>query len=197
LLLAETDWGVFGATVALVLTTGGLVLATLSLVGEQRLTRRVLEATIDEARLARALNVRPHLGLDIEMVDPLFGEVAIKNLGQDSAFDVVLDIAFEPMGERRPWRAPTFAPDEVHLFHFPASVVGMRNAANAGLIVTVTGTYRDLYDESFTIDQSVDIAAWWGTVEAAEEQFPRALVVNALKKIAKAIRDRPERAGSG
>lgn len=60
--------------------------------------------------------------LDVDMLGPTFGFVAIKNLGPGTALHVDLVLNFDPLGQAMAWNEPVFVPGELHHFFMPEQI---------------------------------------------------------------------------
>ena len=144
-----------------------------------------------EMRRARLLSVQPHLLLDISMLGPMYGMVSITNVGPGAAVDVDLSIVFEPVGERRPWRALRMLPHESAEFGLPLfdQAIGsdrdIPTAAKAGATVSVTGSVADVYGTRHAIGQQISIADWWNVVVEADQRFVEKFEVEAIRELTK------------
>ena len=179
--LSAMDWGLLAANIGLVGVTIALVYFTRGMVVEARATREEMRLTRAEMEEVRLLSVRPHLALEVSVLAPLYGALAVRNLGPGSAKDLSLTIQFEPMSERREWAWPTLAPGERHEFILPSEIDNLDTAMARELVAYVTGSYSDILGNTSAVDLEFAFAPWWGAARQAMRRFEEP----ALTKIAR------------
>jgi hypothetical protein len=204
------DWALIASSIGLVIVTAGLVYFTKGLVDEARMTRTEIESaraemvaareeavrTREEMEETRRLSVRPHLALGVRMIAPNYGVATIENLGPGAAIDIRLHLSYEPGGFQRPWAWPTMAAGDVQEFLVPVQADDLNSLAAKSAIARATGTYEDIYAQSYTLEAEHDFKAWWDVASRANRRFqepPAERVVRWLEKIAKAIEALAER----
>jgi hypothetical protein len=180
------EWAIFSASIALVLVTIVYVAYTARMAREMQSTR--------------LQNVRPRLGLDVDMRSGTLGELVVHNLGPGNALHLDVQIAYEPVGLTSDWRAPMLVAGDRRQFWMPALEEGgrwpsMEDVADAGIVVQLTGTLRDVYDAEHVVDEQLDLAAWWRTAVATHQRLitdPAVEAAEALSEIRHGVQRIPE-----
>lgn len=143
-----TTLGLVGATV-------GLVYVTRQLVGEARLSRA-------DAALVEARAIRPRLAFDAMVLGGKVGMLLIRNVGNGPAFDVELTLRFRQDGsdETRGWAEPSVVPGESHELNLPSPA--REDIATLGehpIVVYVLGSMRDLDGRVLAVSDTFDMGA--------------------------------------
>src|SRR5687767_9845745 len=80
---------------------------------------------VGEMKRARELSVQPMLAVELKFAAPNFAEASIVNVGAGPAFDVDVELVFEPVPQSarardvRRWRASVLVPGRSHDFRPP------------------------------------------------------------------------------
>ncbi len=145
---------------------------------------------VAEMRFARRLSLLPRLVLDVSMVGPTYGDVAVRNIGSGPALDADLTLVFEPgaSGNRdeRRWLAHVVAPGEGHEFLPRQEISSMDDLAREHPAIALTGTMKDLFGEAHEISERINIADAWARVPDALHRWERtdaAKIVRELERI--------------
>jgi hypothetical protein len=184
------DWGLLATSIGLVVATVGLAFFTKRLADEASLTRTEMKATREEMEESRRLSVRPHLMLGVSVPVPTYGFLTLNSLGPGAALEINLQISYEPGGFHRRWEWPTMAAGEVHEFLLPADNGQLDNAVRNGLVASVTGTYKDVLGDTFSIDHEMDFASWWRIASQADRRLAQPPIENiakSMEKVAKSV----------
>src|SRR5450756_2292576 len=101
--------------------------------------------------------------LDVDMLGPTFGFVAIKNLGPGTALHVDLVLSFDPPAERWSGMNPfsSLASSITSSCFMPEQIRELQLAGDQGTVIRAKGQYEDVYGYAYSLDESFDIRAWW------------------------------------
>lgn len=156
---------------------------------------------VQEMRRARGAQVMPRVAASLRILGVDLVMPRVVNVGPGPALTVDLQIGFGPGGPGqhvRRWTTPVMAPGQAHDFlppPDPAKGGGPMDvtalSATYGT-VRVTGAYRDALGTEFSVDDEIDIAAWWPLLLAADERVPDDWdedTAKALEKMSKSLVD--------
>ena len=173
---------------ALVLLTAALVVTTIAYA---YFTAKM----VTEMRESRELSIRPRIALEVQMLSPTIGMVALRSLGPGTAVDVAVLLSFTPPGETRAWRSPVFVPGQQAIFETPPPVEGdlghnMEALKKHGVTVVAKGSMSDLNGREYRIDETLSAADWWSVVSESQQLFltdVRAETNRELEKLRRAV----------
>jgi hypothetical protein len=193
----EQDWASW-ATVAL---TFVLVLVTAYYAWQNH-------QMVKEMRESRRLGVRPSFGVDLRFLGAGFGVVSVGNFGLGAAFDVDIELRFEPLDaarapEVRRWRKGIVAPREEHRFYAhddSGDVIGIDALVERVRCIRILGTATDGLGNPVAVDDRLqDLAELWELTKAsahALQEDPLEKSAREMEKLRKAAETQAKAATS-
>jgi hypothetical protein len=173
---------------ALAITTAVLTLALVLITANYaHSTRRMVE----EMRSSREQSQRPVIGVDIELIAPMYGALRVRNVGVGPAFAVRLTVEFQfkkGQVDRRTIEAAILAPGAGPRIEPPLD--GLMDAlADEIARVNVTGTLRDSLGATHDVAASFeDIGGWWDRVKEAQPHMETEPIYELGRKIERSLR---------
>jgi hypothetical protein len=127
------------------------VLVTIVLVVINAVYVWLARQTIKEMEKSRKTEFVPHIRVDISWLGTAFLMLRITNFGKGPATNIRAEIIFLPSNEKKKWEQAIMSPSEsIHIF-LPEGQ--MEKACEKSEKITVKGEYKDLFGQTFKIDE--------------------------------------------
>lgn len=117
---------------------------------------------------------QPRIVASLDYIAPNYGELRIVNAGAGAAIDI--DISFDPAGgEQRRWTEPVLLPGDGVNFNLLSRAEESAHPKAKELdgfievfgVLKVSGSYHDVRDKSYPIEQTVDVEDLWSETKRA------------------------------
>ncbi|HUW48271.1 MAG TPA: hypothetical protein VMW36_05975 [Patescibacteria group bacterium] len=110
--------------------------------------------TIKEMEKSRKTEFFPHIRVDLNWLASVFLVLRVTNFGKGPATNIRAEIIFLPSNEKKKWEQAIMSPNESIRIFLPEGK--MEKACEKSEKIIVKGEYKDLFDQTFKIDETLN-----------------------------------------